>query len=211
MSQHEQITKKDAITEARFERACALIYLDFQNTPEPKDRRCVRRITAWDKVYLVQFYWGSPIFLSKQKYLSSGSQLTDDTGLVREFSDPYRLRKNGYQKTRKRHKADLRWNKETHQKWIDEHKLEIRLFWARKKYYDLGDSEELVNLKASYELLGIEPFSSPEMVRNAYHKEAKIFHPDFGGNTESFVLLKEAYKTALQKSRSIKNNAVLKR
>ncbi|MBD2502482.1 J domain-containing protein [Anabaena azotica] len=210
MSKHKQVEEKDAFTRARFERACTLIYLDFQNAPELKDRRCVRKITAWDKIYFVQFYWGSPVFLTKQTYLSSASELASDVGLVREFADPYRLQNNKSQKTRQKHHADSRWSRDVHQKWLDDHELMVRLYLARKKYQDLGDSEDLAHVKASYDLLRIEPFSSPEIVKSAYYQQAKSFHPDYGGNTKNFLLLQEAYKIALENSVEVNVTLLLK-
>lgn len=200
MSNLRQTGEPDAVTKAQFDRDCALIYIDFQNAQAPNCRRCVRRITAWKKVYFVEFYWGSPIFLSKQEYRSSDSSLGADIGLQREFAAPYRLQKNASKKTKLRHRADPRWDKGTHQQWLEERELEVRLFWARKKYLDLGETEDSAYVKASYELLGVEPFSTIEVVRRAYHQEAKKFHPDRGGDTKNFLLLQRAYKAALENS-----------
>lgn len=198
MSKAQQTKENYLITKAQFDTACALIYLDFQNAPDLKNRLCVRRITAWDKVYFVQFYWGKPALLSKHTYFSN-TELFNDTGFIREFKDPYLLKKYGFKKPKLPFQADLRWNKDIHLKWLDDHKLEIHLFWARKKYEDLGDTEDVANIKANYELLGIEPFSSPEMVKKAYHQQAKIFHPDLGGNIKNFLLIQKAYKVIKHK------------
>jgi hypothetical protein len=196
MDTYKRVAEPDAVTRARFDRNCALIYLDFQNACDPAKRRCVRKISAWGKIYFVEFYRGSPVFLSKSDYISSNENLNNDVGLKREFADPYRIQELS-QKTKSRHYADPRWDRETHEKWIEEHELEVRLFWARKKYLDFDEPEDVANIKANYELLGVEPFSDPETVRRAYHREAKIFHPDQGGNTQNFALLEKVYRKAL--------------
>jgi hypothetical protein len=197
MNECEQVNELYTITRARFDRNCALIYLDFQNAHDPNQRRCVRRITAWGKVYFVEFYRGRSVFISKANYNLNPETLSDDMGLQREFADPYRLQ-SGLQKTKTRHCADPRWDEGTHQKWIEEHELEVRLYWARKKYLDLGDPEDIASLKAVYKLLEVEPFSDSETVRRAYHQAAKNFHPDQGGNMQNFSLLEKAYRKALE-------------
>ena len=200
MNSSKPIVEVSTLVRARFDSNCALIYLDFQNAEDSEQRRCVRSITAWKNVYFVQFYWGSPAFVSKSKYIPEQGSLGDDVRLRREFADPYLLQEKS-KKDKSRHQTDPRWDKATHQRWIKEHELEVRLFWARKKYLDSGDPEELANVKANYALLGIEPFATPEAVRRAYHQEAKAFHPDQGGHEYNFSLLEKAYRQALEDAR----------
>ncbi|VXD22153.1 hypothetical protein PL8927_730026 [Planktothrix serta PCC 8927] len=209
MDTYKQVAEPNAVAKARFDRNCALIYLDFQNALAPAERRCVRRITAWAKIYFVEFYRGSPVFLSKSNYIANNENLSSDVGLKREFADPYRLQASN-PKVKSRHHVDPLWDKETHDKWVEEHELEVRLFWARKKYLDLGDPEDIANVKANYELLGIEPFSNSETIRRAYHQEAKIFHPDQGGNAQNFALLEKVYRNVLDNAVKNENKLLMK-
>lgn len=45
-----------------------------------------------------------------------------------------------------------------------------------------------------YDCLGVTVDASPEEIRQAYKKRAKMLHPDKGGNQESFKFLGEAYE-----------------
>ncbi|MDB9315787.1 J domain-containing protein [Spirulina sp. CS-785/01] len=64
------------MTKAQFDSASALIYLDFQNAYTQSQRRCVQRITAWQKVYFVEFYLDTV----KQAYRKEAKQFYPDTG-----------------------------------------------------------------------------------------------------------------------------------
>jgi len=46
-----------------------------------------------------------------------------------------------------------------------------------------------------YELLGVSPRASKELINRAYRISAKDAHPDVGGSEASFILLHKAYET----------------
>jgi len=48
-----------------------------------------------------------------------------------------------------------------------------------------------------YEVLNVRPQATEQEIKNAYRSLSKIYHPDNGGNKESFVKLKDAYNAAL--------------
>ena len=52
-------------------------------------------------------------------------------------------------------------------------------------------------MKDYYALLGIQPDSEPEEVKQAFRKLAQRLHPDVGGNEAEFMALKEAYDTLI--------------
>jgi hypothetical protein len=47
-----------------------------------------------------------------------------------------------------------------------------------------------------HEVLGVNPYSSAELIRAVYHRLAKEHHPDHGGSAEKFKEIKEAYEEA---------------
>jgi DnaJ-domain-containing protein 1 len=53
------------------------------------------------------------------------------------------------------------------------------------------------NLKA-FALLGIDPPSTPDQIRQAYRQKARSLHPDLGGEMEAFIHLQRAYRMALE-------------
>lgn len=48
-----------------------------------------------------------------------------------------------------------------------------------------------------WEILGVEKNCKKDDVRNAYRALSKIHHPDFGGNKDNFLKIKEAYEKGL--------------
>lgn len=48
-----------------------------------------------------------------------------------------------------------------------------------------------------YEILGVNPTASEEEIKAAYRNKVKEWHPDYGGDEESFVRLRDAYTYAL--------------
>ena len=52
--------------------------------------------------------------------------------------------------------------------------------------------------RQAFALLGLEPPSTPDQIRQAYRRQARSLHPDFGGASEPFILLQRAYRLALE-------------
>lgn len=51
--------------------------------------------------------------------------------------------------------------------------------------------------RQAFALLGLEPPSTPDQIRQAYRQKARSLHPDLGGAAEAFIHLQRAYRTAL--------------
>jgi curved DNA-binding protein CbpA len=50
----------------------------------------------------------------------------------------------------------------------------------------------------AYNILDIPPDATPQEKKAAYRERVKQFHPDGGGDNESFALLQEAYRVAME-------------
>ena len=48
-------------------------------------------------------------------------------------------------------------------------------------------------MNEDYKRLDVNIHSSNEEIKKAYQKKAKLLHPDKGGSSEDFTLLKESY------------------
>lgn len=59
-------------------------------------------------------------------------------------------------------------------------------------FYDTPESRQ------AFALLGLEPPSTPDQIRQAYRRQARSLHPDSGGASEAFIHLQRAYRTALE-------------
>lgn len=59
-------------------------------------------------------------------------------------------------------------------------------------FYDTAETRQ------AFAVLGLEPPGTPDQIRQAYRREARRLHPDFGGASEPFILLQRAYRTALE-------------
>lgn len=51
-----------------------------------------------------------------------------------------------------------------------------------------------MNCIEAYQILGIPQGSSVEQVKKAFRQQAKMYHPDMGGDPVRFRLIKEAYE-----------------
>jgi curved DNA-binding protein CbpA len=60
----------------------------------------------------------------------------------------------------------------------------------------------MTDIRMYYELLGIPSDATEDEIRVAYRQKVKEWHPDYGGDDESFVRLREAYAYALDHARS---------
>lgn len=182
----------------QFERDCALINIYFQNRPDPQQRRAVQKVTSWEKVYFVQFDWGSPRFVSKKSEFLGDFKEPAPKGIFREYCDPVTL-KNADRQQRKEinNRATKKWDKQEHQRWIESQELHVRHYWAYHKYSDIEKSTEEVAVMAAFAVLGLQPFCVTAEVKKAFRELALRFHPDQGGNEEAFQFLRKAYKKAL--------------
>lgn len=61
-------------------------------------------------------------------------------------------------------------------------------------FYDNAENRQ------AFAMLGLEPPSTPDQIRQAYRQKARSLHPDLGGATEAFIHLQRAYRTALDNS-----------
>ncbi|MEZ0373647.1 MAG: J domain-containing protein [Candidatus Sericytochromatia bacterium] len=59
-------------------------------------------------------------------------------------------------------------------------------------FYDTPESRQ------AFSLLGLEPPSTPDQIRQAYRRQARSLHPDLGGGSEAFIHLQRAYRLALE-------------
>lgn len=59
-------------------------------------------------------------------------------------------------------------------------------------FYDTPETRQ------AFAMLGLEPPSTPDQIRQAYRRQARSLHPDFGGASEPFILLQRAYRLALE-------------
>ncbi len=59
---------------------------------------------------------------------------------------------------------------------------------------------ESTSTKPWYQVLIIPEDSSPLEIRQAFHRMAKLHHPDNGGNADTFNMICEAYKTGMAKN-----------
>ena len=50
----------------------------------------------------------------------------------------------------------------------------------------------------SYSILGLKKGASPEEVKKAFRRLAKIYHPDVGGDPETFKLISNAYRSIME-------------
>ena len=48
-----------------------------------------------------------------------------------------------------------------------------------------------------FEVLGIKPNATDEVVKKAYHQKIKKYHPDTGGNMQEFLKIQEAYENII--------------
>lgn len=53
---------------------------------------------------------------------------------------------------------------------------------------------EMSMMLNAYELLGVSHQAKPDEIKLAYHRKARIYHPDQGGNADEFIELKKAYE-----------------
>lgn len=51
-----------------------------------------------------------------------------------------------------------------------------------------------INPENPYAILGVSRFGSKDSIKRAYHKMAKKYHPDHGGNDKMIVLINQAYE-----------------
>ncbi|MFQ5976248.1 MAG: J domain-containing protein, partial [Candidatus Hydrothermarchaeales archaeon] len=59
--------------------------------------------------------------------------------------------------------------------------------------------EEAINLYGeSYEVLGVDPGASVMEIKKAYRELAKRYHPDIGGDDETFKRINEAYQSLIE-------------
>ena len=61
-----------------------------------------------------------------------------------------------------------------------------------------------------YEILGVAPGSTEAEIRDAYHKLARKYHPDFGGDGERFDEINEAYRFLSDKVKRLALDAQLR-
>ncbi|HHN81216.1 MAG TPA: J domain-containing protein [Methanomicrobia archaeon] len=59
-----------------------------------------------------------------------------------------------------------------------------------------------MNKESYFALLDLSPDATEDEIRAAYRQKVKEWHPDYGGDDESFVRLREAYAYALDHARS---------
>jgi len=59
-----------------------------------------------------------------------------------------------------------------------------------------------MNKEGYFSLLDIPPDATEDEIRAAYRRKVKEWHPDYGGDDESFVRLREAYAYAIDHARS---------
>jgi hypothetical protein len=171
-----------------FERDCSLIKLYFANHPQLEARRCVKKISSWSKVYLVEFYWGKTTFFSKKSPILGNLNIQSEVGKIREYSDPIALKLDH---------PHQKWTKQQHEKWLKMRELQVRYYWASKEYANLNESPELIEVMAAFYVLELKPFAVTFDVKKAFRKLSLQFHPDRGGDEDSFRFLQEMYQKAL--------------
>ena len=182
----------------QFESDCTLINLYFQNHLDQEERRCVRKITSWEKVYFVEFYWGNSTFVSKKAELLGQIIVQVPADLIREFCDPVIFKQaTTNQRKKLKNKATNRWTKQQHNQWIESRELQVRYYWGYKQYSSSGKSEETVEAMAAFAALGLSPFALTTAVKKAFRDLALRFHPDRGGYEETFRFLRQIYQKAL--------------
>ena len=183
----------------QFERDCLLMGINFEYRPDPQDRRAIRKVTSWEKVYLVEFYWGRPTFVSKRADFLGEPLEEVPNGSVRCYPDTVIFEgvTNSRQIKKLRTKAHSRWTKQQHLMWLEREELFVRQYWAREKYSAMEDSPDLVDAMAAFAVLGLPPFALTAQVKKAFRQLALRFHPDYGGDESAFRFLREQYKLAL--------------
>ena len=190
-----------------FERDCTLINIYFANFLEPTLRRCVRKITSYEKVYLVEFYWGKPTFLSKKFSIFGNYNISDNfLDEIREYCSPFLFKQDSF-KNRKdlRKKATDRWTKKQHQQWVENQELQARYYWGCKQYENDNTSGDQMEAKVAFFVLGLSPFASTSEIKKAFRELAFRFHPDHQNRfcenindyQNNFKYLQENYQKAL--------------
>lgn len=53
---------------------------------------------------------------------------------------------------------------------------------------------EMIMMMNAYEILGVSNDVTPEELKDAFYRKAKIYHPDQGGSAEDFIALKKAFE-----------------
>ena len=182
----------------QFDRNCASINIYFQNRPSPDERRAVRKVTSWDDVYEVQFYWGRSTFIGKNSdWLGHFSEKVP-SGLFREYCDPVTLKQaNSQERKIINSQATKIWTKAQHDRWVESQELYVRRYWAYKKYSAIENSSEQVEVMTAFAVLGLQPFCLTAQVKKAFRELALRFHPDCGGSEDAFQFLKKTYQKAL--------------
>ncbi len=49
-------------------------------------------------------------------------------------------------------------------------------------------------MMSAYQFLGVSEEASLKDIARAYHRKARLYHPDVGGKLEDFIQLKKAYE-----------------
>lgn len=62
-----------------------------------------------------------------------------------------------------------------------------------------ASAEGEVGPRSPYDLLGVAPDATDEEVRVAFRLRALVHHPDQGGDVSTFIALKHAYDTVMQR------------
>jgi len=94
--------------------------------------------------------------------------------------------------------------------WSDYHRYRKKEYYGERKggnpfeeWFDddpfIGEAENKPNLKQNaWSVLEIKETDDESIIRKAYHRLAREYHPDKGGNPEDMVRLNNAYEWAMR-------------
>ncbi len=97
--------------------------------------------------------------------------------------------------TRRRYHAEIQRLLE-----MPAHTREDYLFAQESWKRPLGLFYDNPENRQAFAILGLEPPSTPDQIRQAYRQKARSMHPDLGGASEAFIHLQRAYRKALDSS-----------